>query len=323
MALTALPVWADTLRVATFNTEMARKGPGVLLRDILKGDDPQITAVIDTIAQVNPDIITLQGFDYDLEGRALAAFAKALADRGAPYPHRFTAPPNAGRMTDLDLDADGRTGRARDAQGYGRFYGQGAMALLSRHPILTEQIQDFSDMLWRDVPGNLYPMTKDGPFAGPAVHAIQRLSSHGHWVVPIRHPDLGTVHILTFHASPPVFDGPEDRNGRRNHDEVAFWTHYLNGTFGTAPTTGLILMGDANLDPNRGDGRSTAITTLLNTPTLQDPHPGTDTVLWQQTGPLRVDYVLPSAEWQVTNAGITPPNPTASRHRLVWVDVTR
>ncbi|MGB3244167.1 MAG: endonuclease/exonuclease/phosphatase family protein, partial [Sulfitobacter sp.] len=36
-----------TLRVATFNTELARKGPGLLLRDILKGDDPQITAVID------------------------------------------------------------------------------------------------------------------------------------------------------------------------------------------------------------------------------------------------------------------------------------
>ena len=323
MALLALPAWADTLRVATFNTELHRKGPGLLLRDILKGDDAQITAVIDTIATANPDVITLQGFDYDLEGRALAAFADALGTQTAPYPYRYAAPPNAGRMTDLDLDADGKLTTARDAQGYGRFFGQGAMALLSRHPINIEQAQDFSTMLWRDLPENLYPMTDTGPFAGAQVHAIQRLSSHGHWVVPIKHPTFGTINIATFHATPPVFDGDEDRNGRRNHDEVAFWSHYLNGTFGPASTNRFVLMGDANLDPARGDGRSTAITSLLAHPNLQDPLPNQDTVLWQQTGPLRVDYILPSTDWQVTGAMVLPQNPDASRHRLVWVDLTR
>ena len=219
------------------------------------------------------------------------------------------------------VDADGKTGRARDAQGYGRFYGQGAMAMLSRFPILTEDVQDFSTLLWRDLPGNLYPLMENGtPFAGPAVHAIQRLSSHGHWVVPIEHPTLGTMHILTFHATPPVFDGPEDRNGRRNHDEVVFWTHYISGTLGPAPQNQFILMGDANLDTDKGDGRSEAITTLLNTLTLQDPLPNLPTVEWQQTGPMRVDYILPSADWQITDAEILPN--TASRHHLLWVDMT-
>ena len=323
MALLALPAWAETLRVATFNTEMQRKGPGLLLRDILKGDDPQITAVIDTLVAANADILALQGFDYDIEGRALAAFANALAAEGSRYPYRFAAPPNAGLMTDLDLDADGKTGTARDAQGFGRFFGQGAMALLSRHPIDTQAIQDFSTLLWRDLPKNKYPMTKAGPFAGPKVHAIQRLSSHGHWVVPITHPTLGTLNILTFHATPPVFDGPEDRNGRRNHDEVTFWAHYLAGTFGPAPDNSFILMGDANLDPARGDGRSEAIQNLLAHPKLQDPLPNTDTVLWPQTGPMRVDYILPATNWQVTDAKIMPQNPDASRHRLVWVDLQR
>jgi hypothetical protein len=321
--LLALPVWAETLRVATFNTELQRKGPGLLLHDILKGDDPQITAVIDTIATASPDVITLQGFDYDLEGRALAAFAEALAAQTTPYPYRYATPPNAGLMTDLDLDSDGKVTTARDAQGYGRFYGQGAMALLSRFPIDTEAAQDFSQMLWRDLPDNLYPVTKTGPFAGDEVHAIQRLSSHGHWVVPITHPTLGRIHILTFHATPPVFDGDEDRNGRRNHDEVMFWTHYLADTFDTPPDVAFILMGDANLDPTRGDGRSKAIRELLTHPKLQDPLPNTDTVLWQQTGPMRVDYILPSTDWQVTGAKIMPQNPDASRHRLVWVDVQR
>lgn len=323
MALLAFPAWAEQLRVATFNTELQRNGPGLLLRDILKGNDAQITAVIETIATANPDVIALQGFDYDLEGRALAAFADAIGDQTTPFPYRYAAPPNAGLMTHLDLDADGKLNTARDAQGYGRFFGQGAMALLSRYPINTDDVQDFSTMLWRDLPENLYPMTDTGPFAGTQVHNTQRLSSHGHWVVPIQHPTFGTTHIATFHATPPVFDGPEDRNGRRNHDEVTFWSHYLNGTFGPTPTDRFILMGDANLDPTRSDGRNDAITTLLAHPNLQDPLPNQDTVFWQQTGPLRVDYILPSADWQITNAQVLPQNPDASRHRLVWIDLTR
>ena len=312
-----------SLRVATFNTELSRKGPGLLLRDILRGDDPQVTAVLDMLVSADADMITLQGFDYDLEGRALEAFAAALADLGQPYPYAFAAPPNAGRMTDLDLDRDGKTGNPRDAQGFGRFFGQGAMALLSRHPIATDMVQDFSTLLWRDLPDNLYPMINEQPFGGEAVHAIQRLSSNGHWVVPIDHPELGRISILTFHATPPVFDGPEDRNGRRNHDEVAFWSLYLADTFGAAPTDRFVLMGDANLDPVRGDGRGAAIAALLANPRLQDPLPDQSTVLWEQTGPMRVDYVLPSTDWRVTDAAALPAHPDASRHRLVWVDLTR
>ena len=318
-----MPVWAEATRVATFNAELYRDGPGLLLRDILKGEDPQIEAVTDLIASVNPDIIALQGFDYDLEGRALAAFADVLAAKGAPYPYRFAAPPNAGRMTDLDLDADGKTGAPRDAQGYGRFFGQGAMALLSRYPIAQAEVQDFSTFLWRDLPGSLYPMTGDGPFGGTDVYAIQRLSSHGHWAVPIDHPDLGRLHILTYHATPPVFDGPEDRNGRRNHDETAFWRLYLDGTFGPAPKDRFVLMGDANADPNGGDGLPDAISALLSDPRLSDPLGPGPTVQWDGVGALRVDYVLPSADWRIAASGKTDPNSAASRHQLIWVDLSR
>ncbi len=309
--------------MATFNVELYRDGPGLLLRDILKGKDAQIEAVADLIATVNPDILALQGFDYDLENRALAAFADLLAAKGAPFPYRFAAPPNAGRMTDLDLDADGKTGGPRDAQGYGRFFGQGAMALLSRHPIAEAAVQDFSAFLWRELPGNLYPMTDDGPVGGPEVHAIQRLSSHGHWVLPIEHPNLGRIHILTYHATPPVFDGPEDRNGRRNHDETAFWSLYLDGTFGPAPGERFVLMGDANADPNGGDGRPAAISALLADPRLRDPVGPAPTVQWENVGALRVDYVLPSTDWRIKAFGKTDPAPAASRHQLIWVDLSR
>lgn len=294
-----------------------------MLRDILKGDDPQITAVISTITAARPDVIALQGFDYDLQGAALGAFAAALRSQGADYPHHFSAPPNAGLMTDLDLDGDGKLGGAGDAQGYGRFYGQSSMAILSQHPIDTANIQDFSTFLWKDLPGNLFPHVQSAPFPSPAAFAVQRLSSKGHWILPIDHPDLGRFHILTYHAGPPVFDGPEDRNGRRNHDETAFWMHYLNNALGTAPDDAFILMGAANLDPDRGDGRSVAMQGLLAHPALQDPLATSTTVEWPQTGKLRVDYVLPSRDWVVSDAQAMPSNPTASRHNLVWIELTK
>jgi endonuclease/exonuclease/phosphatase family metal-dependent hydrolase len=314
---------AEPLRIATFNTELSRKGPGILLRDILRGDDPRIASVVQTIAAADPDIIALQGIDYDLERSALNALADALTAAGAPYPHRFAAPPNAGRQSDVDLNGDGELGGPRDAQGYGRFFGQGAMAILSRYPILTENLQDFSTLIWRDLPGTLYPMIDGTPFGGAEAHATQRLSSNSHWALPVQLPD-GPITLLTYHATPPVFDGPEDRNGRRNHDETAFWSHHLAGNIGTPPQDAFILLGDANLDPTRGDRRSDAITALLSHPTLQDPLPEQPTVDWSQTGPMRVDYILPSRDWQVLDAGlIWPEGEDASRHALVWVDLTR
>ncbi|HBB83967.1 MAG TPA: endonuclease [Sulfitobacter sp.] len=313
---------AEPLRIATFNTELSRKGPGILLRDILRGDDPSIASVVQTITAANPDIIALQGIDYDLELSALNALADALTAAGAPYPHRFAAPPNAGRQSGVDLDGDGKRGGPRDAQGYGRFFGQGAMAILSRYPIMTAQLQDFSTLLWRDLPGSLYPIIDGAPFAGTEAHATQRLSSNSHWSLPIQTP-TGPITLLTYHATPPVFDGPEDRNGRRNHDETVFWVHHLAGEIGTPPQDAFILLGDANLDPTRGDGRGKAIAALLAHPSIQDPLPEHPTANWAQTGPMRVDYILPSHHWQVADTGlIWPQGDAASRHALVWVDLT-
>jgi len=222
-----------------------------------------------------------------------------------------------------------------DAQGYGRFSGQGGMAILSRYPIRTDDVQDLSYLLWKDIPDALLPVTADGPFPSADALAVQRLSTTGHWIVPIDAPQ-GRFDLLTFHASPPVFDGPEDRNGRRNHDEIRLWQQVLDGKIGTAPTHRFVIAGDANLDPKDSDGIRSAIRNLLADARLQDVRPtgaaGTDTVDWADPVPgnLRVDYVLPSTHWAVLDAGVMwppaddPAAPTvvaASRHRLVWVDL--
>ena len=83
------------------------------MRDIASGEDAQVAAVVETVRDVTPDILVLQGFDWDYEGRALAAFDAQL---GGFYPHRLALKPNTGRMTQVDLNGDGRRFDPQDAQ---------------------------------------------------------------------------------------------------------------------------------------------------------------------------------------------------------------
>ena len=231
-------------------------------------------------------------------------------------------------------------GEPDDAMGWGQFSGQGGMAILSRLPIDAGGVRDYSGFLWADLPGNLIP-----PDMPQAVVDVQRLSTTGHWQVPVMRPGGQPLVLLAWHATPPVFDGPEDTNGRRNHDETVFWRLLLDGALPMPPPDApFVLLGDANLDSVDGDGLRDGIGGLLALPMLQDPAPrGThgradpgqtgdaalDTALYDFGG-LRVDYVLPSADLAVAAAGVLwPPEgdplaavlAAASRHRPVWVDI--
>ncbi|MEH6647189.1 endonuclease/exonuclease/phosphatase family protein [Sulfitobacter sp.] len=316
----AISAQAQSVRIATFNAELTRKGPGLLLRDILRGEDDQISAFKHLLIDVSPDVIALQGIDFDLRRTGLEALADDLAASGLSYPYRFANPPNAGQVSGLDLNGNGRLGDADDAHGFGRFNSMGGMAVLSRFPIGQDAVEDYSTLLWRDLPGHIYPMTDGIPFGGTEVFAAHRLSSRGHWVVPIRTPNFGTLRLMTFHATPPVYDGDEDRNGRRNHDEVAFWLGYLKENTTESP---FVLAGTANTDPNRGSGRKEAIDMLLAHPALQNPFDDTPTADFAEPvpGDLRVDYVLPSAGCRVLDHGAIH-RPNASRNSLLWVDIT-
>lgn len=314
-----------------------------MLEDLLSArPDPQIEAVLAGVVALRADVLLLTGIDHDTNLVALTALADRLAAAGAPYPYRFATAPNAGVPAGLDLDGDGRLGAPRDAMGYGAFRGQGGMALLSRLPL--GPATDYSGFLWADLPGASLP-----PDMTEAARKMQRLSSVNHWQVPVLLPGGGQLAVLGFAATPPVFDGPEDRNGRRNHDEAAFWLRLLEGALPYPPPKGpFVLMGDANLDPADGDGRPEALRALLAGPHLQDPRPrgssdrqepdhkgdaALDTAYYDPAtggpGGLRVDYVLPSAGLRVLGAGVLWPAEgtlaatlaTASRHRPVWVEV--
>lgn len=331
----AAALLAEPLRIATYNVELTRAGPGLLLRDILSGKDPAVEAVVAVLGALDADAVVLTGIDYDLGAQA----AGALASR-AGYPHVMVLRGNSGVATGLDLDGNGRLGDARDAMGYGRFAGQAGMAVLSRFPF-ADGARDFSGLLWADLPEATLPADLT-----PEVRAVQRLSTSGHWEVPVQAPG-GVIRLLCWYATPPVFDGPEDRNGLRNHDEAAFWLRLLAGDLKWPPPDGdYVLLGQSNLDPVDGEGLRDAMAALLDHPALQDPvprgnhgrveprqrgDPALDTALYDFGG-LRVEVVLPSAELQVLGAGVLWPSDSgpfaavlaaASRHRPVWVDIAR
>ena len=80
----ALLLWgcaatAQTIRIATYDPGLTRKGPGLLLRDIRK-NDPQVLAAAQVIAAAAPDAILLTGIDWDLDGKSVRAFAVKLAE---------------------------------------------------------------------------------------------------------------------------------------------------------------------------------------------------------------------------------------------------
>lgn len=310
------------------------------MQDLTKPDHPQIAAVVAVLLALDADVILLTSVDYDHGGVALGLLADKLAQAGAGYPHRFALRPNTGMQTGFDVDGNGQVAEPRDAQGFGLFSGQGGMAVLSRLPIDTAAARDFSGFLWADLPGALIPEGSD-----PGLMAVQRLATTGFWDVPVQ-TEAGPLHLLAWHATPPVFDGPEDRNGKRNHDEAAFWRLFLDGALPLSPPLApFVLLGDGNLDPADGDGLREGIAALLSHPAVQDPAPaGThgrnepahqgnsalDTALYDDIGGLRLDYVLPSARLQVMGGGVLWPDPThplaadltaASRHFPVWVDL--
>lgn len=343
----------DTVRFQTFNASLNRAAEGELVEDLSTRDDPQAATVAEIIQRTRPDVLLLNEFDYVPGGEAIDLFREnylEVAQGGAlpiRYRYAYVAPSNTGIPTGLDLDDNGTVGGGNDAYGFGEFEGQYGMAVLSRYPIDTRKVRTFQEFLWKDMPGNLLPTD----YYEPEEQAILRLSSKSHWDLPIKVGRKETVHFLVSHPTPPTFDGPEDRNGRRNHDEIRFWADYVDGARyvyddrgrrgGLARGASFVIAGDQNADPLDGDSVDSAIQQLLEHPRIEDPlptsaggpdaaarqgganathegDPAYDTADFADNAPgnLRADYVLPSRRLKVTDAGVFWPVSTDPLWRL-------
>lgn len=283
---------SGAVRFATFNASLNRNVAGELISVLSTPDDPQIRAVAEIIQRVNPDVLLINEFDFDAKGDAARLFQQnylGVSQNGASpvqYAYTFSAPSNTGIASGFDLDNDGSAvtvpgaaGYGNDALGFGNFPGQYGMLLLSKYPLDQKAARTFQHFLWKDMPGAMLPVD---PATGQSWYsdaelAVLPLSSKSHWDVPVRVKGH-VIHVLTSHPTPPVFDGPEDRNGTRNFDEIRFFADYITprlagyiyddaGVRGGLPlNTRFVIMGDQNSDPLDGDSIPGAAQQLLNNP---------------------------------------------------------
>ena len=356
------------VRFATFNASLNRGAEGQLRADLSTPMNAQASAVAEVIQRVRPDVLLVNEFDFDpAPPSTLDLFHQnylMVPHNGAgaiEYPYRYFAPSNTGVPSGHDLNNNGVVGGPDDAFGFGFFPGQFGMAVYSMYPIDPLGIRTFQEFLWKDMPGALLP---DDP-ATPAPAdwysadelAIFRLSSKSHWDLPIT---IGkkSVHFLVSHPTPPVFDGPEDRNGTRNFDEIGFWADYVSGGpassyiyddagrfGGLKPGSRFVIAGDQNSDPLDGDSIPGAIQQLLLHPLVNATRtpssagaveaselqgganlthrsdPKFDTADFADTAPgnLRADYVLPSKSIRIRESGVFWPVQADPLFRLTGV----
>ena len=365
------------LRVATFNVSMEalnyipfKRGvaptvTGKELNIALANNHTQIKNIAEIIQRVNPDVILLNEFDRTNDShQELKTFIKNYLNvsqngqNAIQFPYFYQGPVNTGEPTNFDLNNDGKSGVSpSDNFGFGYFPGHFAMAFLSKYPIDEDNIRTFQKFKWKDMPNALQPIDPETnkPWFNDNAWQQMRLSSKSHWDIPVT-VEGKVVHILASHPTPPVFDGPEDRNGKRNHDEIRFWNDYIsgNGSYlyddndkkgGLKNHERFVILGDQNASSVDGDAMRTGIHALLENPLIKDPKPTSlggklhsadnpnainHTAFWR----MRADYVLPSAHhFNILSSGVFWPKQdednfrlikdraASSDHRLVWVDL--
>jgi Endonuclease/Exonuclease/phosphatase family len=346
----------QVIRFATFNASLNRSAAGQLISDLSAAGNDQADAVAEIIQRTRPQVLLINEFDFDDQGPGGSSLAGQLFQDNylsvphgdaAPieYPYRFVAPSNTGIPSGFDLNNNGIVGGPDDAFGFGLFPGQFGMAVYSMVPIDQDGIRTFQHFLWKDLPGALLPDDPATPapadWYSPEELEVFRLSSKSHWDLPIR---IGgkPVHFLVSHPTPPVFDGPEDRNGTRNHDEIRLWADYVlpsqSGYIvddegkrgGLAPGALFVIAGDQNSDPLDGDSIPGSAQLLLEHPLINTKvtpdsegaveqaavqgganlthagDPRFDTADFSDVAPgnLRADYVLPRRNMPIVDAEV-------------------
>jgi len=369
---------AVTLRVATFNVQDLRT------TDLHPVPSARAKAIVSIIREVRPNIILLNEVAYDaagapgvMEGDASgqngARIAEMLAAAGSDIRYAaFSAPSNTGVPSGFDLDnngsivkafpapapADEATGQypapgpdavsyANDCWGFGTFPGQYGMVLLvdTRLTIDAAHVRTFQRLPWDYVSGAFLPTNPDGTaWFSEEERAVMRLSSKSHWDVPVMLPNGRTLHVLCSHPTPPVFDGPEQRNKKRNYDEIRLIADYIDGQpyvvddndqpGGLPQDASFVIVGDLNADPDEGDSFKNPIKNVLfsnrrlhadvapiSTSAIAGLDPD-DTAMFK----LRVDYCLPSKNLEIVRSGVVRSKvvgqPDPSDHFPVWIDVT-
>ncbi len=353
-------VTGQTVRFAAYNASFDRSDPQTLPAEMAAGDNQQIKNVAEIIQRARPDVVLLNEFDHDGSGKNDRVVKDFIANylnkpqhdaKAVDYPYYYIVPTNTG-LAEFDLNDDGKITLPDDAYGFGLYHGQYGFIVLSKYELDTGNIRSFRTFLWKDMPDAVLPdkferepdtgknVDTGEPYYSENTLRHLRLSSKNHIDIPVKIRGDKTVHLLAMHPTPPIFDGDEDRNGRRNFDEIRLFSDYISDDYtknaylvddqgnkgGIGDDASFVIAGDLNADPVDGDSYNHAVTQLLAHPRVAREvavgnmvpastggknYSNDDSAdrkglaeYWTHIKPLRLDYVLPSSDLNVIDTGV-------------------
>eukprot|EP00775_Hariotina_reticulata_P007917 gene7917-8113_t len=343
---------------------MSKDKPGEINKDLASGTNEAITNISTIIQIVRPDVLLINEFDFQPKLENVKLFQdKYLSVPHTPVVGTTTQPIsfryvylspvvqlfNTGYLSGFDLDNNGKVELPGDGFGFGWWPG----ALLPTNPDGTQFFSPEELDVVRLSSKNHIDVVVSIPLTGPVKQQVQAAAAaeaqklgYGswYWTPPAWTRDsksVQRVHLLVSHPTPPVFDGPEDRNGKRNYDEIRFWADYIgcascpknpsgsspgyiyddNYQFGGLSTCEpFVVMGDQNADPVGGDSYPGAINQLLDccrtngafvpksAGGAEDGPSGnnnkTDPASKTSSFGLRVDYVVPSRNLPILGGAV-------------------
>jgi len=176
------------VRFATYNTSLHGDSAGDLAESLSDGGLEKAQRIAAVIQSVRPDVLLLNEFDHDDDGRGIQIFREAYlatSQSGRPpieYPYTYTNSVNTGVLTDLDINQDGSTDGPEDAFGFGRFPGQYGMVVFSTFPIDVDQVRSFQKFRWKDMPAAKLPVNPNTveSYYREEIEDLFRLSSKSH-----------------------------------------------------------------------------------------------------------------------------------------------
>lgn len=323
-----VPDTMGDIRIASFNAGFDDYDSSVeSLAEFQSSDYIKAQKIAEIIQRTKADILLLNEIDGNDEGATLQAFQEnylAVSHNGSTpieYPYTYMSDCNTGVPTHRDLNNDGSRDGPDDAYGFGSYPGKYCMAVLSKYPIDENNVRSFQKYLWKDMPGAQIPTDEMGNhWYGEDNWNILRVSSKTHLDIPITIDDK-IVHVLGSHPTPPVFDGEEDRNGKRNFDEIRLFADYINPqsdylyddqnnqnvTLGNEER--FVILGDQNASAKEGDALTVEGVNAIEQLTLS---PYVNPYLHEDSPQLRI----PVSAGGIENGGAE--NPYSSTHTAGW-----
>ncbi len=225
------------IRVAQFNVAMSFPKEGQLYQELDKHrvegtHQLRFQRIAATLQQIRPDILLLCEFDHQADDRGYSSIdlflseycgTEQLGQKAIDYPYRYLAPSNTGTTLATALTGKSEPRLPEDGVGFGCYPGHFNFVLLSKYPIKEDEVMSWRQLAWANKEDHSMPSN----YYVEAIANELKLSSKNHIKLPL---DINgqQLNLVYCHPTPPVFDGEEQRNFRRNSDEIKLLVDILD-----------------------------------------------------------------------------------------------